>query len=353
MRLHVAGLAHTQTTREWEACAFTSNVRGFCRMMGSLGHEVFLYASEENDAPCAELVTCITTAEQLDLCGVSGPKDVLRARYAADAPHWRLFVGRAAAAVAARRRPSDVLCLSQGLLFAPVAEAFGGPVVEFTAGYEGVLPHSLSHRVFPSHAQAQSIYTYENGGRAQGAPGRLGDRVIPHYFDPADFPFRSEKDGYFLFVGRLNEDKGYRIAIEACRAIGAKLVVAGQGDAMPQDVESRGLVGIEERGELMAGAIATFVPSLYLEPFGKVAVESLLCGTPVITTDWGAFPEINLQGRTGYRCRTPNEFAVAAMRCAAGEINSSACRRSAAERFSEEVVRHQYDRFLRSLRPTG
>ena len=60
MRFHVVGLPHTQTTKEYVNCAFTEKVRRFCLMMKDLGHEVYLYAGEENEAPCDELITCIS-----------------------------------------------------------------------------------------------------------------------------------------------------------------------------------------------------------------------------------------------------------------------------------------------------
>lgn len=50
MVFHFVSLPHTQTTLEYEACAYTSKVRKFCNMMKSLGHTVYLYASVENEA---------------------------------------------------------------------------------------------------------------------------------------------------------------------------------------------------------------------------------------------------------------------------------------------------------------
>ena len=37
-----------------------------------------------------------------------------------------------------------------------------------------------------------------------------------------------------------------------------------------------------------------------------------MAGTPAITTDFGAFPETVEHGKTGFRCRTLNEFVQAA-----------------------------------------
>lgn len=42
----------------------------------------------------------------------------------------------------------------------------------------------------------------------------------------------------------------------------------------------------------MRDALVTIVPSRWQEPFGRVALESLICGTPVVGTNRGGLPEI-------------------------------------------------------------
>jgi glycosyltransferase involved in cell wall biosynthesis len=69
-----------------------------------------------------------------------------------------------------------------------------------------------------------------------------------------------------------------------------------------------GEVGPQARGELMSYATALFCPTIYIEPFGSVAAEAQLCGTPVLCTDWGAMTETVEHGHTGFRCRNLSEF---------------------------------------------
>ena len=47
------------------------------------------------------------------------------------------------------------------------------------------------------------------------------------------------------------------------------------------------------------GARALINPIDWEEPFGLVVIEAMACGTPVIATRRGAFPEIVDHGRTG------------------------------------------------------
>jgi len=43
----------------------------------------------------------------------------------------------------------------------------------------------------------------------------------------ADFRFCADKDDYVLFLGRMNPDKGAHLAIDAARAAGRRIVLAG------------------------------------------------------------------------------------------------------------------------------
>ena len=124
------------------------------------------------------------------------------------------------------------------------------------------------------------------------------------------------------------------------------MILAGPGTP-PEYGEYVGVVGPEERSKLMAGATALFAPTLYLEPFGNIVPEAHFCGTPTITTDWGAFTETNINGLTGYRCRSFQEF------CDATEdvkkLNPAVIRQRAIDNYSLEITSQKYDKYFNKL----
>jgi glycosyltransferase involved in cell wall biosynthesis len=97
----------------------------------------------------------------------------------------------------------------------------------------------------------------------------------------------------------------------------------------------------------MAGAVATLVPTMYVEPFGGVAVEAMMAGCPALTTDWGAFTETVEEGVSGYRFRSLRE-GVAAVEAAA-ELDRERVRARAEERYSLEAVAPLYERWFSQL----
>jgi glycosyltransferase involved in cell wall biosynthesis len=85
----------------------------------------------------------------------------------------------------------------------------------------------------------------------------------------------------------------------------------------------------------------------YLEPFGGVSIESLLCGTPVIATDFGAFPENIQHGVHGYRFRTIGEAVWAAKNI--HFLDPETIHNYAVNNFSVERVKYLYQAYFEQL----
>lgn len=305
------------------------------------GHEVFLYSGEENEALCTEHVPCVSEA---DRAAHVGDGHFTSASFDYTLPFWKKSNSKMADEIKKRAHHKDFLCIIGGYAQKPIADALPHMMaVEFGVGYGGSFS---KYRVFESYAWMHLCYGAAKGGDPHGVDGNWWDTVIPGYLDPAMFPFSAEKDDYYLFIGRLVDRKGYRIAADVCFDIGTKLIVAGQGTP-PLGTEYVGVVGPEERGRLMSRAKAVFVPTIYIEPFGNVNVEAQACGTPVITTDWGAFTETVEDGVTGFRCRTFGEFKRAAL--AAPELDPYAIRDRAVAQYSLEVIGKKYEEYFARL----
>ena len=346
MRFHVTALPHTQTSTAYTACAYTAKVLFFCRMMMDRGHEVFLYSGADNEAPCTEHIPCVS---EDDRAAHVGDSHFTSASFDYSLPFWTNANAKMAAEIRKRMQPKDFLCIIGGYAQKPIADALPEMMaVEFGVGYGGTFS---KYRVFESYAWMHICYGAATMGKPHDADGHWWDAVIPGYLDPAMFPFSAEKDDYYLFIGRLVDRKGYRIASDVCFDLGKKLVVAGQGTP-PVGCEYVGVVGPEERGRLMSRAKAVFVPTQYVEPFGNVNVEAQACGTPVITTDWGAFTETVQDGVTGFRCRTFGEFKRAAEQV--HTLDPHKIREWAVSRYSLDVIGEKYeDYFMRLMHLWG
>lgn len=111
---------------------------------------------------------------------------------------------------------------------------------------------------------------------------------------------KTEKDAkYILFVGRLSREKGIDDFIEAARCLPSlKFVVAGEVPAnffsehKPENIDFLGFVKGRELDELFWMARMIIVPSRWYEGFPNVIVRAMTHAIPIITTNFGCFPEI-------------------------------------------------------------
>jgi len=209
-------------------------------------------------------------------------------------------------------------------------------------------------------------FTYGSEHPLASMNGSYYDRVIPNYFDPDDFEFSAEKDDYYFFIGRMIKRKGILTADLVCRQLGKKLIIAGQGahvtsrgtllpndspdfELQPGTWEYVGFADIPTRKHLMARAIATFTPTEYLECFAGTHIESMISGTPPITTNFAVFPGTipdHLNGKVGFRCDTLDDFVKAAEK--AKSVDHQEVRRYG-ERFLMENVKWEFQKWFDDL----
>jgi glycosyltransferase involved in cell wall biosynthesis len=101
----------------------------------------------------------------------------------------------------------------------------------------------------------------------------------------------------FGFIGRIENNKGIALLLEAASRLGEKVLVAGSGDdALRVTLEARfpgqaDWCGWVEPGQFFRRIDVLVVPSLWPEPFGRVVAEAAAYGVPVIATAVGGIPE--------------------------------------------------------------
>lgn len=347
---HLLGLVHLPLTKTFNSCAFSQKNIKLIKMLLSLDHTVYYYGCRAKDEPPIEEYYksknfyFIETHTVDDIAKDYGEGNNLpecnglgyawrNVDYKHDLnsdrkPSTLKFYAKCIEHINKVKKPDDFLLATQGTYHKPVADAVGLFLTcEPGIGYRGSCP-----TMFRAFESAYGMnFTYGSEHPLASINGSYYDRVIPNYFDPADVEFSRKKGDYFLFIGRLIKRKGILTAYLATKAIGAKLIIVGQGgvvrpdghlvDNHPQEFdippdsnwEYRGFADINTRKKLMARAQGVFVATEYLEMFGGTHVEAMLSGTPCITTNFGVFGgDTFVHGVHGFKCDTLDDFVYAA-----------------------------------------
>jgi len=172
----------------------------------------------------------------------------------------------------------------------------------------------------------------------------------------------------FLFVGRLNKQKGIELLLHAISRIpdtSVELDVVGDGEDREQLQAMAGALGLGDRvhwhgampqpqlADFYRAATALVVPSVG-EGLGLVAVEAQLCETPVVAFDSGGLPDIVQHDRTGVLVPEVDAGALAAAlvslleRDDRGASLGAAGRMHALSTFAPESVARRYADIYRS-----
>lgn len=138
-------------------------------------------------------------------------------------------------------------------------------------------------------------------------------RVIGHYAVPAN-KAPGYVGRYFLYVGRIQKEKGILILLQAYAALNypkPKLLIVGVGSDVQLVMNQIEVLGLRkevvllghksgnELSSLYRNCICAINPSLLNETFGLTVLESLAQGRPVIVSKIGALPEVARENESG------------------------------------------------------
>jgi len=340
--LHLVGIFHTKHTPDYSHCAFTGKALRFSKMLRMYGYEVIEYANAGSQSEASEHVT-ILSAEDFDrLLGNRDKKAFHGNDAAVGTPHHSLFEQRLVPEMMKRVKPKDIICHPFGHAHSRLLKDFPSNIhVETGIGYPTLVDGTI--KIFESYA-----WRHFHAGK-DGREGTNYEFVIPNYFDINDWQPSFEPGSYYAFLGRIDACKGLDTLLEIARHLpstpGApKIVLCGQGDPtkwLHPNIEYRGPIHGAERSEYLRNAICSLMPTNFIEPFGGSGVEGLLCGTPLVSADYGAFAETVHHGVNGFRCKTLADWLHALTKV--HTLDRATIARAARQTFSLEKCGAMYD----------
>ena len=208
-------------------------------------------------------------------------------------------------------------------------------VATFHTGAERSRPYDLAAPVLRRIARRIVIRVAVSRVAERAASARIGGsfEIVPNGADVARFADAEPADlgdgTKLLFVGRLDERKGFPVAVDAFGRLapdrpGLRLIVVGDGpersavNGLPVDVRARvAMLGAVPNVDLPPFEKAC---DLYLgtsvggESFGIVLVEAMAAGLPVVASGIPGYDEVVTDGVDGLLVppRDPEALALAA-----------------------------------------
>jgi glycosyltransferase involved in cell wall biosynthesis len=185
-----------------------------------------------------------------------------------------------------------------------------------------------------------------NSAHVAGRIRRYYNREATIVYPPVDtvffHPAPDPPESHFLIVSALVPYKRIDVAIDACRRVGARLRIVGDGPDRERlargsgsDVTFLGALTDEQVRDEYRRAQAVIMPGE--EDFGIVPVEAQACGRPVVALSRGGALETVTDGETGVLVAEPTAESLGEGLRRVGSLSFDSSRiRASAERFSKD-----------------
>lgn len=205
-------------------------------------------------------------------------------------------------------------------------------------------------KFFKIHKEIEVIHNFVDVARFQKKPIDAFRRVIAPQGEKILLHASN-----FRKIKRVNDV--VQIFAEVKKTVPSKLLFVGDGPERPEvESLSRDLgicddirfVGKQEQMEEILAIADLFLLTSEYESFGLAALEAMAAGVPVISSDAGGLPEININGVTGYMSAVGDVKSMSANAIAllSNEEKLSTFKRNAAEqatKFDLHMIVPQYE----------
>lgn len=186
-------------------------------------------------------------------------------------------------------------------------------------------------------------------------------KTIYHGLPLEKYEYNEKPKDYLLWLSKITPEKGPFEAIKIAKEAGEKLILSGVIPKEQQDffeyrilplidgkqIRFVGAADFEKKIELFKNAKAFLYPIRRDEPFGLVVIESMACGTPVLSYKEGAMPELIKHEKTGFLVSDEKEMVEALK--GINQINRRDCRREVKRRFGLRKMVNKYEALYRTI----
>ena len=342
MRIHVVGVARNPSTPNIAVDPYARASYWLTTLLHRKGIEVYYYGHKSSTVECTQKFDIVDDNYHQNYFVTEFENTHFNSSQEAQ----DIFSQNAHEALLSNIKENDIIaCMWSDQIpkIKPLQE-LKTKVVDAHIGH--LFHYGADYNIFVSVANQHFIY-----GKYGLEQSRWHDTVIPPICDSInEFEYTEEKENYVLFIARLFEQKGINIFLELAKHFpNKKFVVAGQGNLneITNDIPSNvGYAHLEERKKLLTKAQAVISPTLYIEPFGLTTIEASLSGTPVIATTWGGYTGNIVEGITGFRCSSIQEFIDAINNL--DKINPQNCRKFG-EQFTVEALIDNYIKYFNKI----
>jgi len=339
--------------------AYNAYARKFTDLMHKNGHTVWFYSNSAEVLPCTNFVQVLSEADYEEIeKSVGSLNNGIYLCYSSNDQNINDFKKRIQTVYCEKvieiMKKNRSQTNEQQILFhffncttKPIADAFKElPSVEQMYGCPAITYNNV---IFPSSNYANVMIR-----ATQNIPKNW--TVLPPLFDISEFKYvknnTEKRKNKILYLGRIQTAKGIDIVFKLAKLKPTiEFLVAGyyektslnnnildvstgnSNECIKYDLNEYpnivlcGYADLNLRKKLLSECMALIQPSNYDEPFGFNVVESYLSGTPVITSNRGTFKNTVIQGVTGFRCDTLDDYCGAIRDIANDKISTGRCRK--------------------------